>query len=61
MFNGIDDWVNKGVGEGPFEGGKSPSRADADVYGVLNALRGHPLFDEICEVLFYCFILVFYF
>eukprot|EP01060_Flectonema_neradi_P034855 TRINITY_DN624_c10_g1_i1.p1 TRINITY_DN624_c10_g1~~TRINITY_DN624_c10_g1_i1.p1 ORF type:complete len:342 (+),score=52.60 TRINITY_DN624_c10_g1_i1:45-1028(+) len=49
LFGQLDSWISTGVSSSPFHGGKAPSIADVEVYGVINALRGYPLYSEILE------------
>eukprot|EP00755_Sulcionema_specki_P011601 Sspe_Gene.49395::Locus_26596_Transcript_1_1_Confidence_1.000_Length_1196::g.49395::m.49395/K05309/PTGES2; microsomal prostaglandin-E synthase 2 len=46
LYRCIDKWVVEGVKDQPFHGGSSPDTADTDVYGVLNAIRGYPLYFD---------------
>jgi hypothetical protein len=33
-------WIDEGVGNKPFHGGKSPNLMDLEIFGVLRALEG---------------------
>lgn len=35
--------------EGPFHGGAKPDLADLDVYGVLQSIRGHRVYDDVIK------------
>ena len=49
LYGQLDNWISTGVSASQFHGGKIPSVADVEVYGVINALRGYPLYSEILE------------
>eukprot|EP00760_Papus_ankaliazontas_P025589 PhM_4_TR2802/c0_g1_i1/m.67295/K05309/PTGES2; microsomal prostaglandin-E synthase 2 len=49
----LREWVNGGLdgGKKTFNGGSKPNIADVEVYGVLQSVRGHRVYDTIvCEV-----------
>tara|TARA_R110002050_G_scaffold231027_4_gene366796 strand:- start:362 stop:502 length:141 start_codon:yes stop_codon:yes gene_type:complete len=43
--------MNEGVGENKFHGGTTPSVADLDVYGIINAMDGHVVVADMTKVI----------
>lgn len=49
FYQQIDNYVNEAKlsDKKPFHGGPKPDLADLDIYGVLQCVRGHALYDDV--------------
>ena len=43
----MSEWAVDGLTGKPFHGGKQPDLADVEVYGVLQSIRGHRVYEEV--------------
>ncbi|KAJ9448251.1 glutathione-S-transferase/glutaredoxin [Diplonema papillatum] len=49
LYKQVNNWIADGIGNNKFNGGDSPNAADTDVYGVINAVRGLPVYLDILQ------------
>jgi len=47
LRNVLKEWAQEGLRGKEYQGGQRPSVADIEVYGVLQSIRGHHVYDEI--------------
>jgi microsomal prostaglandin-E synthase 2 len=43
----LSKWMKEAVGANPFQGGETPSPADTDIFGILQSIKGHRVYNEL--------------
>ena len=47
LYAETNHWVKEGLAGRPFYGGSAPNGVDTDIYGIINAIRGLPLYMDV--------------
>ena len=49
LYAEVNHWITEGVAAKKFYGGSQPNLVDTDIYGIINAIRGLPVYMDILE------------